>query len=404
MKKVMILGAGIYQLPLILQAKRMGLYTVVVSRDGNYPGFQVGDKIYKIDTRDQEAVLSAAREEQIHGICTSGTDVAVRTIGYVCQELGLWGIGREAARIVTDKKEMKEAFWEHKVRTADFRVVRSMEEARVAAGELGFPLVLKAVDNSGSRGVYCIRRLDELMIAYRDTRQYTAKPYLLMEKYIQGTEIGVDAFVLQGKVVLMLPHDKLVYHVDDGVTVPVGHHFPYRCSPELLEEIRIQMERAIAATGMDNCPVNADVFVNGGQVSIIEVGGRCGATCIPELISMHCGFNYYEKMLQAALGEEVSFSYQESHSCMATLIFSRTDGTITDENLEILGQLKEQGVEAQIDYPKGTRISRFRNGTHRIGHVIAPTDDPDILEEMARKLRSNIWVDRQNFQEMWEMS
>ena len=46
MTKIMILGAGIYQVPLIETAKKMGLYTIVVSIPGNYPGFALADKVY----------------------------------------------------------------------------------------------------------------------------------------------------------------------------------------------------------------------------------------------------------------------------------------------------------------------------------------------------------------------
>ena len=60
MKKIMILGAGIYQVPLIRTARRMGLYTIVVSIPGDYPGFALADKIYELNTRDKEAILAAA--------------------------------------------------------------------------------------------------------------------------------------------------------------------------------------------------------------------------------------------------------------------------------------------------------------------------------------------------------
>ena len=53
MKKIMILGAGIYQVPLIETAKRMGLYTIVVSIPGNYPGFALADKVYYENTVDE---------------------------------------------------------------------------------------------------------------------------------------------------------------------------------------------------------------------------------------------------------------------------------------------------------------------------------------------------------------
>ncbi len=104
MKKIMILGAGIYQVPLIRTARRMGLYTIVVSIPGDYPGFALADKIYELNTRDKEAILAAAEKEQIDGICTSGTDVAVSTIGYICEKMHLSGIPYEAAKILTDKQ------------------------------------------------------------------------------------------------------------------------------------------------------------------------------------------------------------------------------------------------------------------------------------------------------------
>ena len=61
MKKIMILGAGIYQVPLIETAKKMGLYTIVVSIPGNYPGFAIADKVYYENTVDDEKILEIAQ-------------------------------------------------------------------------------------------------------------------------------------------------------------------------------------------------------------------------------------------------------------------------------------------------------------------------------------------------------
>ena len=119
----MILGAGIYQAPLIRKASEMGLLTIVVSIPGPYPGFALADRPYEINTTDAEAVLEAARAEQIDGIVTTGTDVAVRTVGRVCAALGLPGIPEEAARVVTDKARMKEAF-SGIVSSSPFRVLQ----------------------------------------------------------------------------------------------------------------------------------------------------------------------------------------------------------------------------------------------------------------------------------------
>ena len=165
-KTILILGAGIYQVPLIKQAQAQGYRAVVVSIPGNYPGFSVADKYYYTSTTDREAVLDIAVKEKACAVVTTGTDVAVVSIGYVCQKLGLWGIGERAAAILTDKALMKDAFVKGGVNTAEFRCVRSLPEAREAAGEIGLPVMLKIVDKSGSRGITKISELSQLPEAY----------------------------------------------------------------------------------------------------------------------------------------------------------------------------------------------------------------------------------------------
>lgn len=64
-KKAMILGAGIGQIPFINLLKERGCYVIAVSVKGNYPGFEIADKCYYVDTRDKEAILEIAREEGI---------------------------------------------------------------------------------------------------------------------------------------------------------------------------------------------------------------------------------------------------------------------------------------------------------------------------------------------------
>ena len=46
--KIMILGAGVYQVPLIRRARERGLYTLAVSIPGNYPGFAWADRAAEV--------------------------------------------------------------------------------------------------------------------------------------------------------------------------------------------------------------------------------------------------------------------------------------------------------------------------------------------------------------------
>ena len=379
MKKLMIMGAGIYQVPLIKKAKELGIYTIVVSIPGPYPGFALADEVLYLDTRDRAAVLAAARERGISGICTTGTDVAVRTIGYVADALGLSGISAEAAEIVTDKRNMKAAFARGGVRTAAFREVCSLEEAKTAARGIGYPICLKAVDKSGSRGIRKVLSEEELPEAYDLCRSVTDRDYLLVEEYITADEIGVDGFVKNGKMVLCLPHNKFVYRAGK-VCIPGGHQFPYRCSDDLRADIEKEIAAAIAACGMDNCAFNADVFVKDEKAWLIEIGGRCGATCIPEILSIYCGYDYYEKMILSAMGEEVDFSYSRTRPAMAKLLFSEREGKLLKIRQEVLDGLDEAGINWHLDYKAGDILPAVQNGTDRIGHLYMATDKEEEID------------------------
>ena len=121
--------------------------------------------------------------------------------------------------------------------------------------------------------------------------------------------------------------------------------------------------------GLDNCAINADFILKDNQTYVLELGGRSGATCLAELTSIYFGFDYYEKILRCALGEDVEFDCN-SHAVpnASMLLMSEKDGVIksqTNSNPE-----SPDIYEIQFDYEVGDEVHKFRVGPHRIGHVV----------------------------------
>lgn len=394
MKKLMILGAGVYQAPLIRQAKEMGLFTIAVSCPGDYPGFALADQALFLDTRDRAGILEAARREKIDGVCTSGTDVAVASIGYVCERMGLYGLRLSAAENVTDKWRMKEAFCRGGVCTPPFEKISSPAQARQAARRLGYPLAVKAVDSSGSRGVTIVKEEGQLEAAFWEAMKVSKKGYALAEAFVKAHEIGVDGFVKDGRLTFFAPHEKYMFR-SDKASAPAGHRFPYWASPKLLREIYRQTQLAAKATGLDACPVNADVLTDGEKVWILEIGGRTGATCIPELIFLHYGFSFYEKIIANALGEPVDFPAPPASACApceGRLLMSPADGVISRVDEAGLDRLRQAGAQIVVDYPAGHEVEAMKNGTNRIGHVIAQAETREEFQKVYDAAQSCIWI------------
>ena len=389
MKKIMILGAGIYQVPLIEAAKEDNYYTIVVSIPGDYPGFAIADQVALINTVDYESVLELAKKEKIDAIVTTGTDVALITIGYVCSQLGLNGLSYDAARLVTDKSLMKDAFVRGGVCSAAHKTVYSCDDAIVAANEIGFPVMIKIVDKSGSRGITRVSNVDELIEAYWYGKKITNSDHMIVEKCIDAREIGVDAFVQNGELKFFFPHDKLMYRTN-RTGIPQGHIAPIELCDELYDEIYLQTKLSIEALRLDNCAVNMDVFItDDNKVYVIEATGRCGATGIPEVISAYTGVNYYKVMLSNALGESVSLGDYERQSCAVAslLLFSEQSGA-----LNYIKCNEEMPIDVKIDYKRGHKILKVEDGTDRVGMAIIRADSSENLLQKIKLFEKSIEI------------
>lgn len=397
MKTLLILGAGIYQVPLIKTAQNLGIRTIVASIPGNYPGFEIADKVCYENTTDYEKILEVAKSENVDGVVTAGTDVAVITIGKVCDALGLKGLSFEAAELATDKLKMKKCYEENNVRTARFREIY-FDDADYAdkISALTMPLMFKSVDSSGSRGIIKVDSPEEFDSAKAIVKDNTRSDYFIVEEYVEGEEFGAQAFIQNGKLEFILPHGDYVFKGDTGV--PIGHFAPYDLDSEVIEDAREQLAAAAKAMKLDNCAINADFILKDGKTYVLELGGRSGATCLAELVSIYYGIDYYEKIIRVAIGEDVDFSVcrdvdaKGSGTANAShLLMSDKDGIIKSQTNN--NDADPDIVEVQFDYKPGDVVHKFRVGPHRIGHVITKGESLDDAVVLLNKAMDNIDIE-----------
>ena len=161
MQNILIIGAGDFQLPLVQRASLS--YNVLLAAPVISDAFKpyITDSLL-IDVRDEEAILAYAREHSICGVITDQTDIAVRSVAYVAENLGLPGIGSEAGRLFTDKSLMRDRMAELGIKLLPHRTVSSEEEGLNYYREIGGNVIIKPLDTQGSRGVQICRSEDEL--------------------------------------------------------------------------------------------------------------------------------------------------------------------------------------------------------------------------------------------------
>lgn len=280
MKKIMILGASILQLPAIKKAKEMGLEVVVVDMNPDAVGFQTeGIEKEIISTIDIPEIVKAAKRHAIDGIMTLATDMPMRAVAAVAKEMNLIGISADTAVKATNKAEMRKALKKAGVPIPVFYKVSTKEEYLEAVGkikEAGYRCIIKPADNSGSRGIDLLKDYDSETVekAYNYSKESSRSGDLMVEEYMEGSEVSVETLSVNGVCHVIQITDKLTtdapYFVEMGHSQPSGH----------TEEIKKQIaEVAIAANhaiGISNGPSHTEIKITKDGPKVVELGARLG--------------------------------------------------------------------------------------------------------------------------------
>lgn len=377
-KSIMILGAGIYQVPLIRKAKEMEYDTHVVSIKGDYPGIKESDFFYPIDTTETDEIVNLIKKLNIDGIVTTGTDVCIPTLGKVNDLFGFKGPNFQSSVATTDKAIMKTLLLENKVATADFHIVENIEDARKAFKSINKPCAVKSPDSSGSRGITRVVKEENLEDAFNDSIANSRTGKIIIEEWLEGEEFGAQAVIYNGKLELVMIHSDVV--TDPPRSIPVGHGCPHNLNENLKLEVENLIQSAIDALLIDNCISNVDLIYTDAGVKIIEIGARMGATCIPEVCGSWWNVDLYEAVIKIATSQELILPKKPlGRPSFAHILWSDKSGTI--ENMrDLSGDLKWS-----IDKKIGDNVEAFTSGNKRIGQVIGEGNEIHKIESYVIK-------------------
>ena len=385
-KKVMICGAGLGQVDAIIRAKALGFSAYVVDQNPNAIGVKYSDHFEAIDIKDYEKCLDFAKRYKIDGILTLQSDLAIPTVGYINDYLGLVGISNKTAMYCSNKTLMRDAFNSNGVSQPHFIKVGCLEAALKACNQIGLPCVVKAPISSGSRGVIKLTNLDDLAYAFNEAMKYSnSEVGLIVEEFISGKEYGAQTFSIDGKCEIVLVHDD--YISDPPYMIPIGHSLPSEMNSDVLLKAQVEIKKSVEALGIMNGPANVDFIIDKyNNVKIIEIGARVGATCLPELIFHHTGYNWIDAAILSCLGLKIDFEFSKSDFVSAYILTSPKDGIFLGYNESFTDVYKHNVLEFEVSVKVGDTVSTFKKGTDRIGKIVIKADSISSANSIYSKI------------------
>jgi len=278
---------------------------VVTDYNPEAEGMLLADYPIEVSTRNINLTVNTAKQFHracpLDGVMTVGTD-ASQTVAAVADALNLPGIPFEVAERATDKIKMRQVLKEKGVPVPDFRPIWTLEECQQAIQDMPLPLVIKPCDNMGARGVRKIERLDDLISAFREAKEASISGKLILEEFMEGPELSLDALVFEGSIHITGVADRIIERAP--YFVEIGHTLPSALPEKQQSRAVAVFKQAIFALGIDIGAAKGDIKITPEGPKIVEIAARLsGGWMSAYTYPLSTGVNLYKAAIQIALGE-----------------------------------------------------------------------------------------------------
>jgi biotin carboxylase len=307
--------------------------------------------------------------------------------------LGLAHNPIEAVAATRDKAALRARLGAGAVAQPDYRVVAPGQSVAAAAGQIGYPCVVKPVSRSGSQGV--IRVDDDVQasaVAERVRAVVGPGEPVLVEGFVAGAEVAVEALLVGGVLEVLAIFDK-PDPLDGPFFEETIYVTPSRQPAPILASMAATVTAAAAAVGLREGPVHAELRVGAdGRPVVIEVAARSiGGLCARSL-RFGAGVSLEEIIVRHAIGAGLDGLRRETQASGVMMLPIRAAGMLK----QVSGQAEALAVDGvvglEISIPAGRAVVPLPEGDRYLGFVFARGPTPADVELALRRAEAALDV------------
>ena len=366
-KKILVIGAGVAQVDAIIKAKEIGYEIYASDGDSRAPGFKQAHGSKVIDVKDVVANLSWAEKLGIDGIISYASDITLPTVLAIRERLNLPGLGRRPMEVSLDKSRQRIIFENNKLPQPYFEVITNCQEAREAANHIGYPLIIKPVDNSGSRGVGLIENEGRLEKGFADAQHNSKCGEVIIEKYESGLELTIEGLSVNGKHHILAISDK--EKPSSAPTAATQLAYPADITADQENQVRQLISSAYDAVGVDNTPTHSEIILTESGPKIVEIGCRGGGFYVfTRVVEAASGYDIVGNWTRLCAGDPVENVQVQRRGVVLRFLIATPGKLVKVHGLESAAAIK--GVSAGSFYEQGDLVLEFSNDGSRSGWMI----------------------------------
>jgi biotin carboxylase len=400
---LLLLPSGTYKAPDFLDAaRRLGVDIIVASETEQTLADAMGDRALVVDLADPagsaKKIAALAARSPLDAV-VAVDDQGLLIAALAAQELGLPANDPEAVRRTRNKAGMRAALASATgLRQPSFRIVRPGDDVAALADDLGWPVVVKPVSLSASRGV--IRADDAAGAGAAAARVRTIleadghppdEP-IIVEQYVPGDEVAVEALLRSGDLEVLAVFDK-----PDPLTGPYFEETLYVTPSRLPADVQAGIANAVmaaaSAMGLSEGPVHAELRIDPqGRPWILELAARTIGGLCARTLRFAAGVTLEELVLRHALGLPVDPRRERLAAGVMMLPIPRAGRLVA-----VHGQEEARAVDhvtgLEISIPPGGTVRPLPEGDRYLGFLFARASTPAEVEDALRAAHALLGIE-----------
>lgn len=297
-KRLLIMGGMRFSCEIVKTARSLGIYTLVAdyNKIEDSPAKQIADEAVDLSVTDVDAVVSYIKNNAIDGVFVGFNDMLLPFYAEICEKSGLPCYGtKEQFEILIAKDKYKALCRKFSVPT--------IPEYDINDENIKYPVLVKPVDSSGSRGITICHNRKELTDAVEIGKNASKSGKVLIERYMDGREVTVFWTFQDGNYYLSAHANRHVKHNQgkNVIPLPVGYTFPSVFLTKYQKEVEENCKKMFRALDIKNGMMFMQCKVEDGTCYVYDLGFRPTGSLEYKILKRVCGYDPLEMMIRHSL-------------------------------------------------------------------------------------------------------
>jgi len=382
-------------MPLIQAAKRLGHWVLVTHpQSEGAEGFAYADATEIVDPRDLTKVLDIAKKHKIDAAVSDACDYSMYAVAFLGEHLGFPAIRLDQAQFVTNKLNMRARISATgaPVLQPEYRACLTFDQAAAAADTIGYPVMVKPVDNRGNIGSTRADNPEDLKESWHLALANAHSRVVLVEKFIEGTLCTIEGFFVRRGVYKPLAASwKKMYGGKKRSSIENTYDTEH--IKDALSELLRTDNEVVKALGLDFGATHGEYMITPeNKVYLVEIHNRGGGVHInSKICPAVSGVDTNECLVRLATEGKTQIdptkNYFMSKGSAILSFFTFDHGKVKDWAGTELIERDPRVIDFRMLIKKGAELQHWQNDCSRPAQIIVKGKNEDDCQKALQELK-----------------